>query len=220
VLQGSSVGAGQTGVAVWNSCLLLTRLLDALTKQSPKWLENKTVVELGCGVGLASISAAKLGATRVLATDGNVNVIELAKQNVNRNQVGDIVETTTLQWGFLDAVDYANVADVVIGSDLTYNSGSWRVLAETLSTILKPGGIVVYLTLGHAAFNVDGELNGFLSVVQSEGFEIVGEGSSPPFQNTSRTLLQCLSPQEETVLDATGGARVVLLRKRVLKKLS
>lgn len=216
------MGAGRTGVAVWNSCLLLTRLLDALTRQSPSWLDNKTVVELGCGAGLASISAAKLGASQVLATDGNSDVVELAKQNVNRNQVGERMEATTLQWGFLDAVDYADIADVVIGSDLTYNSGSWRVLAETLSTILKPGGIVLYLTPGHAGFNVDGEINGFLSVVQSEGFEIVGEGSSvpPPFQNLSRTLLQCLSPQEKSVLDATGGARVILLRKPVVRKLT
>ena len=72
-----------------------------------------------------------------------------------------------LQWGFLDAMGYAEYADIVIGSDLTYNRnpGSWRVLAETLYRILKPGGNVLYLTTGHAGFNVDGELNGFLSVV-------------------------------------------------------
>lgn len=213
------MGAGRTGVAVWNSCLLLTRLLDALTKQSPSWLEGKTVVELGCGAGLASVSCAKFGASRVLATDGNANVVGLTKKNIARNQVDDRVEAMSLQWGFLQAVDYSDLADVMIGSDLTYNSGSWKVLAETLSTVLKPEGTVIYLTLGHAGFNVNGELSGFLSVLQSEGLQVVGD-PPPPFQNLSRTLLQCLSPQEKSVLDATGGARVVLLRKPGIKKLS
>lgn len=219
VLQGPSVAAGQTGVAVWNSCLLLTRLLDALTQQSPTWLEHKTVVELGCGAGLASISAAKLGASRVLATDGNSNVVELAKRNIICNDVQHKAEAITLQWGFLDAVDYADTADVIIGSDLTYNAGSWRVLAETLATILKPGGIVVYLTPGHAGFNVDGEVSGFMNVVQSEGLQQIND-PPPPLKNISKTLLACLSPQEKIVLDATGGARVILLQKPSIKRLA
>lgn len=216
------MAAGRTGVAVWNSGLLMTRLLDALTTQSPSWLKHKTVIELGCGTGLASITAAKLGALQVLATDGNADVVALAKDNILRNQVDNVAEATMLQWGFFDALDYADSADVVIGSDLTYNSGSWRVLTETLSTILKPGGMVLYLTLGHAGFNVDGELNGFLSVVQSEGLVLVGETSNPPapFQNLSQTLFQCISPQERAVIDATGGARLVLLQKPIVKKLS
>ena len=76
------MAAGRTGVAVWNSGLLLMHLFDALTIQSPSWLEHKTLVELGCGAGMASISAAKLGASRVLATDGNADVVALTKENI------------------------------------------------------------------------------------------------------------------------------------------
>lgn len=50
-----------------------------------------------------------------------------------------------LQWGLLDATEYDTSADVIIGSDLTYNSGSWVALAETMSTLLKDEGIVIYL---------------------------------------------------------------------------
>jgi hypothetical protein len=42
------------------------------------------------------------------------------------------------------AADYENIADVVIRSDLTYNAGSWVALAETMSAVLKPEGIVIY----------------------------------------------------------------------------
>lgn len=206
------MGAGRTGVAVWNSCILLTRLLDSLVTMDRNFLTGKTVMELGCGTGLASIAASPLGAARVLATDGNPDVVALARQNAHRNQV-DNVESKMLQWGFLDASDYAETADLVIGSDLTYNSGTWRLLAETLSTVLKPGGMVLYLTLGHSGFNVEGELRGFLSVVESEGLELITERAPRPLDNLSQTLLDTISPQEQSVLDGTGGVRVVLLLK-------
>jgi ribosomal protein L11 methylase PrmA len=95
------------------------------------FLTGKTVMELGCGTGLASIAASPLGAARVLATDGNPDVVELARQNAHQNQV-DNVE---------------------------------------------------------------------LKMVP------------PPLDNLSQTLLDTISPQEHSVLDTTGGVRVVLLFK-------
>ena len=78
-------------------------------------------------------------------------MLALARRNVernNRNGVfsdGATVDVAALRWGALDAMEYDGVADVIIGSDLTYNSGSWVALAESMATILKPDGIVIYL---------------------------------------------------------------------------
>ena len=94
---------------------------------------------------MASIAAAKLGATSVLATDSNPEVLALARRNIERNGVASVATTAALQWGLLDATEYEGTADVIIGSDLTYNSGSWLALAETMATLLKPGGVVIYL---------------------------------------------------------------------------
>lgn len=114
--------------------------------------KDKTTVELGCGAALSSIAVGKLvgaggGATSsvVIATDNNPEVLNLAKRNIERNDLSGVVTTAMLQWGSMAAVDYENFADVIIGSDLTYNSGSWVALAETMSIILKPEGIVIYL---------------------------------------------------------------------------
>lgn len=206
VLQGSASGtgtlSGRTGVAVWNSGLLLARLLDRLAVEgasSPSrrgsggtmttpppaakakaaaLFRDLTVLELGCGTALSSIVASKLGAARVFATDGNAEVVELARSNLERNGVADVVlsddddgqgggggggegRAAELHWGLLDASDYYDAADVILGSDLTYNSGSWRVLSETLAAALKPDGYVLYLALGHSGFGVAGELGGF-----------------------------------------------------------
>jgi predicted nicotinamide N-methyase len=183
-------GSGKTGLTVWNSGLLLTRLLVAWIASSPEvqqWWKQQTVLELGCGTGLVSIVAGQLGAAHVLATDGNPDVISLAHTNVQRNNNSNNkndhdeqrqqssatppprVETQVLQWGLLSAMDYSDVASVVVGSDLTYNSGTWRVLAETMATVLQDDGIIIYLSLGHDGFNVRAELDGFLSVARENG---------------------------------------------------
>ena len=216
--------SGRTGVSVWNSGLLLVRLLDGIARSDPSFFTGRIALELGCGTGLASVALSRLGAAEVIATDGNPEIVDLARSNVERNGVSGTVRADELRWGLLDAADYFGYADLVVGSDLTYNSGSWRVLAETLGAILKPDGVFLYLALGHSGFNVLGEMAGFLSVIESQGLELVNEGSERwPFgdkiKSLSRVLEGCTSTEERSVVDATGGARAIVLRKKLIKRL-
>jgi len=212
---------------VWNSGVLLTRLLDELALANPSFFEGRTVLELGCGAGLASVAAARLGASSVIATDANREVLDLARRNIERNDASNVARTAALQWGLMDASEFENAADVVIGSDLTYNSGSWVALAETMSTVFKPGGIVVYLSLGHAGFNVGGEVGGFLSVVGNMGLRVLARddeewrdgdiaGGRSIEELTARAIR---TPEERGVIDSNGGVKVVLLgKKRAVRK--
>ena len=194
-------------MAVWNSGILLTRLLDKINQIDASILKGKTVVELGCGVGLASIAAAKLGASTVYATDANSDVLLLAQKNIELNNASN-VKSVALQWGLLDAFEYDRLADVIIGSDLTYNPNTWRSLAESMATILKPGGIVIYLSLGHFGFNVSGELGGFTSIAENVGLTAVTNN------RIESALPQILIQKERSVVDANGGVRVLVLTKR------
>jgi len=214
-----SSGPGQTGMTIWNSGLILIRLFEAIALSDPEWFRSKTLVELGCGTGLASIAAAKMGANTIFATDGNPDVVGLAEKNILQNEVEKIVRPSLLSWGFLDAMDLSETADVVFGSDLTYNSGTWRVLSETMSTVLKDGGYVIYVSLGHPGFNANAELDGFLSVARSQNLIALSEQSDSnywplPFalSNLSGNIF---SSQERTILDSNGGYRVLVLQKRV-----
>jgi SAM-dependent methyltransferase len=220
--------SGRTGVALWNSGILLTRLLDLLAQEERGFFNGKTVLELGCGTALTTIAASKLGAVEVISTDGNEEVISLAKQNLENNNIfpGSSSNTSAqrgevhyLKWGSLDAVDFYESADIVIGSDLTYNSGSWGLLAETFDAVLKPNGIIIYLTLGHSGFNVIGELGGFLTLVESQGaLEVIKEGSSAwPFQSVSsleKLISSSLNSKEREVIASTGGFKAIVLRKK------
>jgi SAM-dependent methyltransferase len=223
--------AGSTGTVIWNSSLLLTRLLERLAclESTCNLFRNEvqdgytfdveplslppTVMELGCGTGLVSLAAASLGATRVLATDGNPAVVQLAASNIERNHVTDRVRAVHLPWGLLAAMDYSETADLVLGSDLTYFSGNWPALAATMSTVLKPEGVVLYLSMGHSGFNVQAELDGFLSVASGFGLVPQTGGTLWTEQELTRILVQeCLTREEASMIQSNGGLRVVALR--------
>jgi len=227
-----ATGAGSTGTVVWNSSLLLTRLMERLAaadndETTPKWIAGQTVLELGCGTGLVSLAAAALGARSVIATDGNPNVVELAARNIARNREklltarGEeedttIMEATYLPWGLLPAMDYADAADLVVGSDLTYFSGNWPALAETMATVTKrKEGIVLYLSLGHSGFNVNAELQGFLSVAAGYGLmPVVGIETLSERYLTNLLYKECLTPNERDMVSSSGGARVIALMRK------
>jgi D-alanine-D-alanine ligase len=56
------------------------------------------VLELGCGSGLLSIAAAKLGAGRVVATDLDPRSLQAAERNALRNGVGEKIEFYAGSW--------------------------------------------------------------------------------------------------------------------------
>ena len=147
---------------------------------------------------------------------GNLEVVDLAQLNIETNKCDDHASAQELKWGSMNAIDFYETANLIIGSDLTYNSGSWKLLAETVAVILKPGGLFLYLTLGHSGFSVAGEIEGFLAVAAGEGLKLVQQGSGDwPFNKFSSftSLLESqLNQNEKEIIKSTGGVRVVLLK--------
>jgi predicted nicotinamide N-methyase len=72
-----------TGLALWTCSQVLTGyLLD-----NPHFVKDKSVLELGSGLGLVSLVSHCLGADRVLATDGDVDVLANLRYNVRTNMI-------------------------------------------------------------------------------------------------------------------------------------
>src|SRR4051812_5243115 len=81
---------------LWRSGVALARELDAdEAGAGARPRAGTRVVELGCGLALPSIAAARLGAT-VLATDADPEALELAARNAELNGVH--IEAVTLDW--------------------------------------------------------------------------------------------------------------------------
>ena len=134
-----------TGSSIWGGGLALARYLDGLG--SDFWA-GKRVLELGTGTGLGAISAATNGASLVVATDRDADVLKLAAENARANGVGvgpsGPLRTSKLEWGDAAALsallggDEASTWDVVIGADLTYNKDGWEPLTATLRAARAP----------------------------------------------------------------------------------
>ena len=75
--------------------------------------EGDVAIDVGCGSGILSIIAAKLGARRVYAIDKSPDVIEVGRANAEANQVSDRI--SFYHGDLFEPLDPSIEADVIIG---------------------------------------------------------------------------------------------------------
>lgn len=106
-------------------------------------LSGVRVLELGCGLGLSGIAAARAGA-RVTLTDYEEDALLFAQWNAMANLDSDVcgsrVTYRHLDWRTPDSSEQY---DVVIGSDIVYERRNTESLLRLLSELLSPDGYVV-----------------------------------------------------------------------------
>ncbi|MCK5818326.1 MAG: 50S ribosomal protein L11 methyltransferase [Psychromonas sp.] len=97
-------------------------------------LNNKVMVDFGCGSGILAIAAIKLGAKRVIGIDIDPQAILASSDNAARNGVSD-----QLLLYLLEDLPQDTLADVLVANILV---GPLRELAITIETLVKPSGIL------------------------------------------------------------------------------
>jgi hypothetical protein len=118
--------SASTGAAVWNGANMgIWYMENGVPKSSWK---NAKVVELGAGIGFSGLVSHQLGATDVTITDGNIDVLKLADeniiQNIDSNRIKQ-VRTAQLRWGTDDEKNFINQEsspkspDFILVSDCT-----------------------------------------------------------------------------------------------------
>ena len=82
-------------------------------------VRDKTSLELGSGLGLVSILCAKLGALKILATDGDDISADMTKSNAVSNSCSHIIETKKYLWNSGDAqVEELTKFDFILAADI------------------------------------------------------------------------------------------------------
>ena len=99
------------------------------------------MLELGCGLGLGSICAARAGATRAHATDIEENALRFASANAAANGVADAVSVGRLDWSA--PRDHEDCYDVVLAADVVYDETAPKLLAELLPKLVSAGGVLL-----------------------------------------------------------------------------
>src|SRR4051794_27237013 len=90
------------------------------------------VVELGCGLGVPSLVAARAGAA-VLATDGCAEALDLLERNAREN--GLRLETARVDWDAPEELVARGPFDLVLAADLLYERASVSLLLSLLPRI-------------------------------------------------------------------------------------
>ena len=108
---------------LWRSGVALARELEGVA------LRGLRVVELGCGLAVPSIAAARGGAA-VLATDACADALTLAARNAHVNDVR--IETATVDWAEPDELVRRAPFDLVLAADLLYERASIPLLLSLL----------------------------------------------------------------------------------------
>jgi predicted nicotinamide N-methyase len=97
------------------------------------------VLELGCGLALPSVAAARAGAD-VLATDGSTDAIAFAAHTLALDeQVGDVA---AIDWREPRLVLERGPWDLVLAADVLYLQANVRILLDLLPKLVGPGGQV------------------------------------------------------------------------------
>lgn len=111
---------------LWRSGVALAWELDGMA------LRGLRVVELGCGLALPSIAAARGGAS-VLATDTCADALTLAARNAHANDVR--IETATIDWAEPDELIRRAPFDLTLASDVLYERASIPLLLSLLPVL-------------------------------------------------------------------------------------
>ncbi len=108
---------------LWRSGVALAREVDGVD------LRDRRVIELGCGLALPSIAAARAGAA-VLATDASAEALRLVARNAAANEVR--VETAAVDWAEPDELLRHGPFDLVLAADVLYERASVAALLALL----------------------------------------------------------------------------------------
>lgn len=97
--------------------------------------DARSVVELGCGLGLISVLLGKLGFD-VLATDYDRDALAFVEENARRNGV-ERVSTQFYDW---QRSELDGGFDRIVAADVLYETRNLRPVAEFVQEYLNPGG--------------------------------------------------------------------------------
>ncbi|MFN8643675.1 MAG: methyltransferase domain-containing protein [Candidatus Binatia bacterium] len=116
---------------LWPGALALARRVAVEPRVGP----GRRVLELGCGLGLPALAAARRGA-HVVACDWRREPLAVVARSAADNGVA--IRCVQMDWG---APALAGGFDLCLGADIGYDTAAAATLAGALAHVLRPGGV-------------------------------------------------------------------------------
>jgi predicted nicotinamide N-methyase len=169
---------------LWPSSTILAHFIVGAHLQSAR------TIELGCGVGLVSIAAALAGHD-VLATDYYEDALLFTRANAFRNLARDI-DTDSIDWRAIPST--LPRFDLVLASDVLYESRYADLVAHTIDRMLSSNGLAYIADPGRVAAGA------FAGACQALGLTITIKATRPYLAGKVRqtiTVYEIMRPRRE-----------------------
>jgi predicted nicotinamide N-methyase len=132
-----------TGSLVWSASIALSRYIQRYMTKAR--ISGRTIVELGAGLGLVSITCALLGG-RVVSTDGDEHVLPTLRENIESstsdaiesNKTSTAIHKPTVElykWGERfgsggNGAEERRTFDVIMAADVIYTPSTFTPLLQ------------------------------------------------------------------------------------------
>ncbi len=120
---------------LWPSAIALSRFVLSHSGR----FRNKSVLELGCGLGLTSLALTQARPARLLITDYEQDALDLSVENFLLNELTP-PETAILDWREPQLTERF---DVIVASDILYEERFFRPVIQLLNQLLKTDGTFI-----------------------------------------------------------------------------
>lgn len=158
-------------IYLWESSIGLAQHIS----QFLSVMSNNSVLEIGCGYGLAGSIACAVGAN-VVFTDFEYDALQFARHNL-RQKYRLHAAYVQMDWS---APCFKNGFDVILGADVIYEEHNWVQIIDLLDSLLAPNGMAIFAEPNRK--NADG----FFERIRERGFVI--EKSTSTFSLDQKTV--------------------------------
>ncbi len=145
---------------LWRSGVALAHELEGMD------LGGLRVVELGCGLAVPSVAAARSGA-EVLATDADEEALEFAERNAAANGVR--VDTAHVEWSAAEELVARGPFDLAVAADVLYERQAVAQLFELLPRLAPRAWVADPGRPGAEVFMKEAKGRGWLTGMRVRG---------------------------------------------------
>ena len=121
---------------LWPGAFLLAEAVAAVD-----WTDSGDILEIGCGVGLAGLTALSAGARRVVFTDYDPTPLDFVTRSAAENGFAyGSSAVRRLDWR---EIPEGERYDMILGADVLYERRLVPLVAEVISRMLTPDGVAL-----------------------------------------------------------------------------
>lgn len=144
-----------TGHCVWAGAFLLIQCIHDLEKFN---VENKRVIEFGCGTGIGGIAMMMVNnpsitPSHLCFTDNDPDALKVCERNCKLNDLPEAkYSIKELTWGERD-IEQTDTFDVALATDVLYDVDLIEPLFTTVSNCIPSKGIFILSHIPRACYN-------------------------------------------------------------------